>query len=212
MALLIELLLALDGLGRVIGNSVECAALAGEVGQDVAGIPGKEGRLTRAFRTVATGELPRSHPIIAFEGLERLVWDTVLEACQIENAHERVAAADAVIEEGERLVADVAFELQGNAAQIHSERVPVHTVDAMGDRITRSLAHEVKFPIDDAGHSRFRNPGQGRDINYGRTASHLSILRIMGTFPIFIILILCCFPVNWIRRYSSLAVLQKPCV
>src|SRR5438093_9798469 len=87
MVLLEELFLASDGLGRVIGNGIECAALAGEVGQDAGGVPGEEGHLTRAFRTVATGELARSHPIITFEGLERLVWDTVLEACQRSEEH-----------------------------------------------------------------------------------------------------------------------------
>src|SRR5262245_20123470 len=105
MTLLEELFLAPDGLGRVVGNRVEHAALMSEGSQRVTRIPCEEGHLAGAFLTIASRQLARGRLVIAFEGLKRLVRNPILQRFQIEHTHERVTAADAVIKKGQWLVA-----------------------------------------------------------------------------------------------------------
>jgi hypothetical protein len=64
----------------------------------------------------------------------------LLESFQIENAHQRIAATNAVIEKGERFATGVAFDPERDAAQIHGERIFVHAINAMGYDIARGCA------------------------------------------------------------------------
>ena len=55
MAPLEELFLAPNGLGCIVGNGVEHAALQGEVSQGIARVPDEEAHLACAFLTIAPG-------------------------------------------------------------------------------------------------------------------------------------------------------------
>lgn len=54
---------------------------------------------------------------------------------EIERTHERVVAADAVVEKDEGFAGGVAFQPEGDAAEVHSQRVSVHAIGAMADDI-----------------------------------------------------------------------------
>jgi len=92
------------------------------------------------FRFIPFGSGARDGFVVAFARVERLVRDALFEHAEIEHADERVATADAVVEEGERFAGGVAFQPERDAAEVHGERVAVHAVDAMADDIADGFA------------------------------------------------------------------------
>jgi hypothetical protein len=125
---------------RVVGDRVQLTALAVEVAHEGARIPAGEVSRTTALLAVPACQLAGCRLVVAFERVEGLVRDADLENGQVEYSHERVTGANPVVEERQRLVGRVALQPKGHAAEVHSQRILVDAVDAMGDDFPGRLA------------------------------------------------------------------------
>ena len=75
--------------------------------------------------------------IIAGERLVRFVRDAVLQHGVVEHADQAVAAADAGIEEGERLAWLQRLDPEGHLAQLDRERIAIDAVDTVRDDLAQ---------------------------------------------------------------------------
>jgi hypothetical protein len=139
----VELFFAADGLGGIVGGLVELVGLLEEGGRGGLGFEGQEA--LALLQVAALGAVLSLEPggggfFVAAGRLEGLVGDAVFEHVEVEDADEGIAAADAVVEEGEGFAVAMGFEPEGDAAQFDGEGVFVDAVDAVGDDVAGGFA------------------------------------------------------------------------
>jgi hypothetical protein len=130
----VPLLFLVNLFGRVVGVAAELFELQGAFEQVVVGRV-VQNQLPVAFGAVALFEGAR-----AFESVVGGVGDARAERSEVGDADERVAAADAVIQKGERLAAVVSFHPEGEFAQFDGEWVAVDAVDAVGNHLAQGAS------------------------------------------------------------------------
>lgn len=140
MAGLEQFFLSADQVRRIVGNGVHVAAMAGERLGFVGIADGKQVLRAAPFFTVLLGGGAGRGFIVAFTRVERLVRDPLCKNAEIEHADERVTATDAVVEKGKGFSGGVAFQPEGNTAEVHGQRVSVHAINAMADDIANGFA------------------------------------------------------------------------
>ncbi len=103
-----------------------------------------QAQLPAALLLVAPLQLACHRLVIAGHRVERLVGDAIVQHLQVEHPDQRIAALDVRIEEGQRLALAEPLDPQRHLAQVHSQRVLVHAVDAVDDGLARPAAHRLR--------------------------------------------------------------------
>ena len=95
--------------------------------------------------------------VLITDGIEGLVRDASLKDLQVEDTHQRIAAADAMVEERQRLAPDLTLNPQGHFAQLHGKRVFIDAIDAVGDHVADGFPHLFgrRFVFPGTGTSQF---------------------------------------------------------
>ncbi len=136
-------LLFLDEGGGVIGNFLQCGVLGGKPCDRAVEVEGNRKLPVLQvvpFATIAFLELTCSRLVVARGCRERIVGDAGLEHAEVQDSHQGIAAADAVIEKREGFAFAVRFEPEGDAAEFDRQRVFVHAVDAVCHHIADRFA------------------------------------------------------------------------
>ena len=169
-------LLFLDMSGGVIGNVLQCGVLGGKLCDRAAKVE-RHRKLpslqVAPFAAIAFFKPTCNRFVVAACGRESFVGDALFQNLEVEDADERIPAADAVVEERQRLAGAVGFQPQRHAAELDRQRIFVHAVDAVGDDIADRLAHPLGggfvFAGADAG-EYFAEPSGRRQQEMPRTA------------------------------------------
>lgn len=88
-----------------------------------------------------------------FARLKRLVGNAILQYLHVEHTDEAIPTLDSVVEKAERLTRPVAFQSQRQLAQVQSQEIHVHAIDAVGftrgqlDEIPSGLARPLPFVL-----------------------------------------------------------------
>ena len=131
-------------LGRVVGDGLDLLGRLRQRGQVEVEIPAEEGHLPLALGFVLAFEACRQFAVVAGHRVEGFIGQAILERVEVEHARQRIAALDAVVEEGQRFAFGVAFQPEGDARQFNRQRVFIHAVDAVGDHITGGFADALR--------------------------------------------------------------------
>ncbi len=134
------LFLLADVRGAGVGDALDGLGLGAEFRERVGVGDGEEGHLAAAGLAVAFLEGGGSAFVVARDGREGLVGDTLLDDVESEDADEGIAASDVVIEEGEGLALGVGFDPEGDATELDGEGVLVHAIDAVSDDVADGFA------------------------------------------------------------------------
>ncbi len=117
---------------------------------------GREGELASPFLAVASLDAARLRFLGRVVALVCLVGDTIPQYCKVEDADQRVAALDPVVEEGERLAGDMGLDPERDLAEFDGQWVLIDGVEAVGNDVAQGFAHGLGRWFLLAG----ANPGQ----------------------------------------------------
>ena len=99
-------------------------------------------RLPRRPLLAVAGARAACHTLVVpGHGLEGVVGNPRLQRSKVKHAHQRVAAFNVRVQEGQRLARRVALDPQRHLAQVNRQRVLVHAIDAVDDRLACPAAH-----------------------------------------------------------------------
>jgi len=114
--------------------------------------------------------LTRSSPVVAGHGLEGRIGNTAIKVFELQYAYQRIAAANALIEEGEGFARGVALDPEGHTTQVHCQRVLIDSINAivddfphrfantLGSRLLLTRAHAGQLFSDAAGRREEKVP------------------------------------------------------
>ncbi len=124
----------------VIRDCVHLQHCQGGAERCVIQVSGEKVPLPCPFGSVSLFERPRLGAVLIAYRLVSFVGDAGFEHREVPDAHEAIAAADAVVQEGEGFAGHLAFDPERDFAEFDGERVFVHAVNAVGDDVADGFA------------------------------------------------------------------------
>src|SRR6185295_2898958 len=177
MAGLIELFLLLYVCGRIVGDLVQMPAMRADLLQQLFGVELKM-LLALMLLFVALRGFARDRLVVAFQCHNTLSWNAIFKARQVKNTHQRIASADVVVQETERLALGMAFDPQRHATQVHRQRILVNAINAMRNHVPFRRPYPLLWVrlIFPAAHTRqmFADPPRRRQQEMPRAACRVT--------------------------------------